>query len=277
MGAQISGRIFNGVSVEIEDYPYFASLGHCGAVIISDEYLLTAAHCVDNGSENPVVYVGGNTQDNSQVVYYDKVILHPNYIYLIDIPLNDIAIVHLQKPLQFSEKIQPLKLPTHGKLNGNLEKDGDSGGPLVQEDVIYGLASFGGNDCRTSTVGFYTNVLQYVSWIPDMNKRIYNGTSVGIEDYPYFASLGYCGAVIISERYLLTAAHCIEKGQVALFDQVIPHPHFIEIKGLPFNDVAIIHLRDPLQFSDKVQPLKLPTSEAVPDSELVVVGRGQDE
>ncbi|XP_050680152.1 chymotrypsin-1-like [Leptidea sinapis] len=202
MGAQISGRIFNGVSVEIEDNPYFASLGHCGAVIISDEYLLTAAHCVDNGSENPVVYVGGNTQANSQVVYYDKVILHPNYIYLIDIPLNDIAIVHLQKPLQFSEKIQPLKLPTRkasknspfvltgrgmdetGNLTEILKRMyvmklsneecvsvlpyyiyGDSGGPLVQEGVIYGLASFGGNDCRTSTVGFYTNVLQYVSWI----------------------------------------------------------------------------------------------------------------
>lgn len=49
--------------------------------------------------------------------------------------------------------------------------------------------------------------------VPVLDGRIVGGESASIEDYPYQASLRrystqICGAVVISEDYVLTAAHC---------------------------------------------------------------------
>lgn len=48
----LDGRIVGGEPTTIEKYPYQASLRYqsthrCGAVIISENYALTAAHCTD--------------------------------------------------------------------------------------------------------------------------------------------------------------------------------------------------------------------------------------
>lgn len=48
----LDGRIVGGEPTSIEEYPYQASLRYqsshrCGAVIISEYYALTAAHCTD--------------------------------------------------------------------------------------------------------------------------------------------------------------------------------------------------------------------------------------
>lgn len=49
--------------------------------------------------------------------------------------------------------------------------------------------------------------------VPTLDGRIIGGESTFIEEYPYQASLLYlsshrCGAVIVSEDFVLTAAHC---------------------------------------------------------------------
>lgn len=48
---------------------------------------------------------------------------------------------------------------------------------------------------------------------PMLDGRIVGGEATFIEQYPYQASLQYysshrCGAVVISENYVVTAAHC---------------------------------------------------------------------
>lgn len=49
--------------------------------------------------------------------------------------------------------------------------------------------------------------------VPMLDGRIVGGEPTSIEEYPYQASLQYlsfhiCGAVVISENYVVTAAHC---------------------------------------------------------------------
>lgn len=51
--------------------------------------------------------------------------------------------------------------------------------------------------------------------VPMLDGRIVGGEAAYIEEYPYQASLQYflshiCGAVIISENYVVTAAHCTD-------------------------------------------------------------------
>lgn len=51
--------------------------------------------------------------------------------------------------------------------------------------------------------------------VPMLDGRIVGGEATQIEEYPYQASLQYflshiCGAVIISENYVVTAAHCTD-------------------------------------------------------------------
>lgn len=47
-------------------------------------------------------------------------------------------------------------------------------------------------------------------------QRIFNGENAKIEDFPYQASLRllrkhHCGGSIITQRHILTAAHCVEQ------------------------------------------------------------------
>lgn len=49
--------------------------------------------------------------------------------------------------------------------------------------------------------------------VPMLDGRIVGGEATFIEEYPYQASLQYysshrCGAVIINENFVVTAAHC---------------------------------------------------------------------
>ncbi|USD68276.1 serine protease [Vibrio sp. SCSIO 43136] len=115
----------------------------------------------------------------------------------------------------------------------------------------------------------------------DVAPMIINGTEANASDYPYFASLyydlrgqggyahNYCGATVIDEYHVLTAAHCVldkdynEKTKIALQvqDENYPdavetawasefylHPFYVDgFNALWANDIAIIKLATPLK------------------------------
>lgn len=120
----IEGRIVGGKDARISDFPYQASVlvtkdwNLCGATIISEKYVLTAAHCVERG-QNIGFLVAAGTQtrvvdSNMQMRNVTRVIVHESY----NRPVNshDIAILVLDEALVFNEFIQSAKLPQQDEV-----------------------------------------------------------------------------------------------------------------------------------------------------------------
>ncbi|KAJ1189990.1 hypothetical protein NDU88_006731 [Pleurodeles waltl] len=117
-------RIIGGVSSSINSWPWQASLqyqgGHiCGGSIINSEWVLTAAHCFQNGQGQVArwrVQVGKSTLTFMFATPVEKIIVHSGF----STRANDIALLKLKSPLTFSDSVQPICLPG---FDGQLSDD----------------------------------------------------------------------------------------------------------------------------------------------------------
>ncbi|XP_013373939.1 PREDICTED: transmembrane protease serine 11B-like protein isoform X2 [Chinchilla lanigera] len=129
------------------------------------------------------------------------------------------------------------------------------------------------------------------------HDRIKGGSTAQEGEWPWQASLKmngkhYCGAVLISERFLLTAAHCFTKTDdpksfVVSFgtevtppymqhnvQQIIIHEGYV--KGEHHDDIAIIRLTEKVAFKNDVHRVCLPEATQIflPGEGVVVTGWG---
>ncbi|CAD7087585.1 unnamed protein product [Hermetia illucens] len=111
-----AGRIINGNTIDENDFPWHASIEaidsnetkECGGTIISSEWILTAGQCV-KGFDSFKIILGRNESNYSQLTLYSNVsVLHPDYSGPLS---NDLALIKLPIPLEFSDQIKPVKLP----------------------------------------------------------------------------------------------------------------------------------------------------------------------
>uniref|UniRef100_A0A182M0J8 Peptidase S1 domain-containing protein n=1 Tax=Anopheles culicifacies TaxID=139723 RepID=A0A182M0J8_9DIPT len=122
-------RIVNGQEASPGQFPYQvallgqfnAGIGLCGASIITQNYILTAAHCVYSSPNSNDPIVGGTAilgaqnriveEPSQQRIPFTSsgIIGHPGY-NLVNIR-NDIAVVRLEAPIVYTERIQPIRLP----------------------------------------------------------------------------------------------------------------------------------------------------------------------
>ncbi|XP_016968843.1 trypsin delta-like [Drosophila rhopaloa] len=129
-------------------------------------------------------------------------------------------------------------------------------------------------------------------WIPE---RIAGGHSVSIKAVPWQASLlkngiSNCGAVIYSERVVITAAHCDDEtatfsvrvgstnpdfgGQVVKVLRILKHEDY----GLYYeisHDIAVIKLQTSLRMGAGVRSIPLANSSPPPGSLVSVSGWGR--
>ena len=103
-------KIHNGENAKQGEFPWMVSLRtegvhHCGASLIDDRWILTAAHCItdDRGNidvdiEKMSAAAGSlflDNQDNQEeVVLIEKLIPHPDYGPTFS--MNDIALIKVQ-------------------------------------------------------------------------------------------------------------------------------------------------------------------------------------
>ncbi|KAJ8918694.1 hypothetical protein NQ315_015014 [Exocentrus adspersus] len=165
-GYQDQERIVGGHNADVNEWPWIAALFNggrqfCGGSLIDNIHILSAAHCVAHMSSWDVarltVRLGDhNIRTNSEIRHVEKrvkrVVRHRGFdsrtLY------NDIAILTLDSPIEFSQQIRPVCLPTGGSDHsgktatvigwGSLRESGPQ--PAILQEV--NIPIWSNRDCK---------------------------------------------------------------------------------------------------------------------------------
>ncbi|VEN61163.1 unnamed protein product [Callosobruchus maculatus] len=118
-------RIVGGIETLVNEFPWMTALMYnnrfyCGASLINNRYVLTAAHCVNGFSKERISAVfldhDRSTATETQTITrkIKNIHRHRSYGYGSNYN-NDIAVLQLDEDLPLTGKLQPVCLPPTGK------------------------------------------------------------------------------------------------------------------------------------------------------------------
>nr|ABV53442.1 prothrombin [Sus scrofa] len=201
----IEGRIVEGSDAEIGLAPWQVMIFRkspqellCGASLISDRWVLTAAHCLlyppwdKNFTENDLlVRIGKHSRTRyerniEKISMLEKIYIHPRYNWRENLD-RDIALLKLRKPITFSDFIHPVCLPDKetatkllragykGRVTGwgNLKETWTTSASEVQPSVLQvaNLPIVERLVCKASTRIRITDNMFCAGYKPDEGKR----------------------------------------------------------------------------------------------------------
>nr|XP_022913253.1 serine protease snake-like [Onthophagus taurus] len=128
-----------GIDAEPKEFPHMSLLGYennasieyrCGGSLISEQFVLTAAHCLESRELGPVkvVRIGdldtATDKDDAAPQEFSVINTYPHPNYTIDSLYNDIAILKLNKPVQITTYVKPACLQSELEFKGRLTATG---------------------------------------------------------------------------------------------------------------------------------------------------------
>ncbi|XP_068622389.1 trypsin-1 isoform X2 [Battus philenor] len=122
-GPNQENRIVGGTPASANRYPWMARIVydgqfHCGASLLTKDYVLTAAHCVRKLKRSKIRVILGDhdqtiTSESAAIMRaVNTIVRHRSFD--ADSYNNDIALLKLRKPVTFSKIIKPVCLPPVG-------------------------------------------------------------------------------------------------------------------------------------------------------------------
>jgi len=173
-GPPSKDRIVGGFEAQENQWPWQVALfidnaWFCGGSIISENYVMTAAHCADGASYFDIMAGAHNVRASSEphrveITSYNGW-THPGWNH--NTLENDIALIELPSPMSFNEYIKPSCMPMAGDSGGPLNmkydaKSGASGDKWKQVGVVSFGASAG---CEVGYPAGFTRTEYYLDWI----------------------------------------------------------------------------------------------------------------
>ncbi|XP_045455640.1 trypsin alpha-3-like [Melitaea cinxia] len=156
----LSNRIFGGSTLKITDAPFMAEYVswmdeeyRCGACIVHERFLITAAHCYFPNYNN-YVQVGSDHYNGGKKYSVQEVVIHPEYMMYTDYN-NDIAVIILKTKLVLNERVNIIKMATKDSvvmpgeimttMGFGMTEDFDTSNKLLIVKVPY----VGHSECRS--------------------------------------------------------------------------------------------------------------------------------
>lgn len=126
-----ASKVIGGKPSSVSAHPWQVSLGvswvpdqreahFCGGTLLSDRWVVTAAHCVRGLLSEDYLVVAGSVVLNSKNtrVAGQRILVHPDYDRITE--QNDIALIELRLPLKLSALIKPIRVVENEMDEANL-------------------------------------------------------------------------------------------------------------------------------------------------------------
>ncbi|NP_001086517.1 coagulation factor II, thrombin S homeolog precursor [Xenopus laevis] len=200
----MQGRIVKGETAEPGSAPWQVMLFKkspqellCGASLLSDRWVLTAAHCIfyppwdkNYTTDDILVRIGKHYRTKyeratERIALLERIIVHPKYNWKENLD-RDIALIQLKRPVAFSNYIHPVCLPTKdivvkllsagykGRVTGwgNLQETWSAGAQnLPQTLQQINLPIVDQETCKSSTKIKITDNMFCAGYSPEDSKR----------------------------------------------------------------------------------------------------------